>query len=121
MNEKSTFESVIRTALEENEGLNPGCLHALETAAAEAARKRRARVAFFRWGAPFLAAAAITVALVFRATFMTGKPTGSGRPGVGDAIGLLCELDGIEAGTLESGSTEDLLIAWLDAPCANLL
>lgn len=119
MKEKSTLQSLVRSALEDGAAVSPRCLRTIEEEARQAVRARTRRPLFLRWGAPLLAAASLAVALAFRS--LLSPLGGSGRPDLADTIGLLCELDGINSDNLNASTTEELLIAWLDAPCAELL
>ena len=121
MKEKNTLQSLVRSSLEDGAAVSPRCLRTIEEEARQAVRVRTRRPLFLRWGAPLLAAASLTVALAFRSVLSPLGGSDSDRPDLADAIDLLCELDGISSDNLNASTTEELLIAWLDAPCAELL
>ena len=122
MTEDRGFESFLKAALEEGIGTDAGKVRSLERLAELAARKRRAgtRRGWTLWGAASLLAATLVVAVTFRVLLAPqGGPFGVSA--FEDTIGLLCELDGIAAEDLGALSDGELLLAWQEAPCADLL
>jgi len=118
MNEDMKLEGTVRDAFEEGVSLTATLRRKiLEEAAAEVRRRRMCRL-FGRWSAPSLLAASIGVSLAFLAVFW-GSASGS-RNEMAEAIGLLCEIDGMEGDELSANSPGDLLLAWQEAPCADL-
>ena len=122
MTEDRGFESFLKAALEEGIGTDAGKVRSLERLAELAARKRRAgtRRGWPPWGAVSLLAASLAVAVAFRA-LLAPQDGFSGASAFEDTIGLLCELDGIAKEDLAATSDGELLLAWQEAPCADLL
>ncbi len=114
------FKMFVKSSLEDGIVVSPERLRAIEAVAAHAAAARRRRALFLRWAPPLLAAAVLTVALALRTTLLH-LGGGDETAQVADAIGLLCELDGIRPECLDSSSIPDLLASWQEAPCADLL
>jgi len=120
MKEDTALTRCIKAAFEEGEGLDAARLDALTRAAEQAVRRRRVLRLFGRWGSAALVAASIAAALCFHALAPAPAPARE-ADGLSAAIGLLCELDGISAGERATMSTSELLLAWQEAPCADLL
>ena len=118
MKDENEFEVFVRSALEEGAEVDAARLRALERLAALTAASRRRR-APWRWGVPLVAAASLALAVAFAVVFTGGSLRGGNA--VSDAIGLLCELDGIPSGEIAADSAGELLLAWQEAPCADLL
>ena len=91
--------------------------YGLDKRLAEAvARRRRTRSRSLLWGVSTLLAASLAVTVAFCVML-----TPSAGPSIGNAIGLLCEMDGLEADDVREVSDGDLLLAWQEAPCVDLL
>ena len=120
MNEDLELESAVRTALEENAGLGEAGLRAVLEAAERETKRRRVGRLLWRWAAPALLAASCAVALALGA-LVWGERPGAAADGVVDAICLLCELDEIPFVDSTDVSPGEMLLAWQEAPCADLL
>ena len=118
MKDENEFETFVRSALEEGAEVDMARLRALERLAALAAASRRRR-APWRWGVPLVVAASLALAVAFAVLFTWGNARGDGA--VSEAIGLLCELDGIPSGEFAADSAGEQLLAWQEAPCADCL
>lgn len=122
MTEDREFESLVKAALEDGIGTDAGEVRSLERLAERTAQERKAgtRRGWPLWGAASLLAASLAVAVAFRA-LLAPQDGSSGASAFEDAIGLLCELDGIAKEDLAAASDGELLLAWQEAPCADLL
>lgn len=120
MNEDLELESAVRAALEENAGLGESGLRTVLEAAERETKRRRVRRLLWRWGAPALLAASCAVALAL-GTLVWGERPGVAADGVADAICLLCELDEVPFVNDEDATPGEMLLAWQEAPCADLL
>ena len=116
VNEDSGFESFVKRAMESGPALDGERVRELERLAEDVARRRRTRRKSLLWGVSTLLAASLAATVAFRVML-----TPSAGSSVGEAIGLLCEIDGIEADDVQEVSDGDLLLAWQEAPCADLL
>ena len=116
VNEDNGFESLVKGAMESGLALDGERVRELERLAEAVARRRRARRKFLSWGVSTLLAASLSVTVAFRV--MMTPPAESP---IGEAIGLLCEIDGIEADDVQEVSDGELLLAWQEAPCRDLL
>ena len=116
VNDDNGFESLVRGAMEAGLSFGGGRVGELERLAAAEAQRRKSRRKFLSWGVPTLLAASLAATVAFRVML-----TPSAGSSVGEAIGLLCEIDGIEADDVQEVSDGDLLLAWQEAPCADLL
>jgi len=121
MNEDRALTAAVKSALEEGVAPEAGRIRALLEAAGREARLRRARGLLWRWGVPALLAASFALALAIEATFSDGVSHGAAKDGVTEAICLLCELDGTADDGLSAVSPGERLLAWQEAPCADLL
>ena len=121
MTEDVELESFVKAALEDGAGVGREALSALTSAAEREAEARRARRSFFRFGAPVLLAASLTVALAIRVTVFGLRDGEFGSSEVKDAIGLLSALDGVETEIPDDATDGERLLAWQEAPCADLL
>ena len=119
MTEDAALEALVRDAMEEGTGENPGRLRAVEALAARGVRARRLRRLIWRVGATVLAAASLMAVAVFHA-LVPGAEASRGD-GVEEAILVLCAVDGIDGESLASATTGEMLLAWQDAPCADLI
>lgn len=121
MNEDMSLENVVKAALEADTAMGARRMQALMAAAGREARHRRVRRLFGRWGASALVAASL--AAVFGVvTPYVGKEAPARPAGdLSEAIGLLCELDGVSAESVAAASPGEMLLAWQEAPCADLL
>ena len=116
VNEYNGFESFVKGAMESGLSLDGERVRELERLAEAVARRRRTWRKSLLWGIPALLAASLAAAVAFHAMMMP-----SAGSSIGDAIGLLCEMDGIEAEDAQEVSDWALLLAWQEAPCADLL
>ena len=116
VNEDNGFESFVKGAMESGLALDGERVRELERLAEVETRKRRARRKSLLWGVPTLLAASLAATVAVRVVMMP-----SAGSSVGEAIGLLCEIDGIEADDVQEVSDGALLLAWQEAPCADLL
>ena len=117
-NENPALQERIRAAFEEGAGIDAAGLAALADAAGQATRRRRIRRLVCRWGAAALLAASVAAAFCFRA--LTTTPA-CGTNGLDAAICLLCEIDGLSTGEMAGLSAGEMLLAWQDAPCMDIL
>ena len=119
MKDDEELVNQVKAALEADVAVSARTLQALEKAAAHGAVARRMRRRAGWGGASALAAASLTAALFFGNVFR-GDSAADGLGEVRDAIGLLCAVDGLdeEVTTFPPG---EMLLAWQDAPCADLL
>ena len=122
MTEDRGFESLVKAALEDGIGTDAGEVRSLERLAELAAQERKAgtRRGWPPWGAVSLLAASLALAVAFR-VLLAPQDGSSGASAFEDTIGLLCELDGIAKEDLAATSDGELLLAWQEAPCADLL
>ena len=116
VNEDNGFESFVKGAMESGLALDGERVRELERLAEAAAQRRKGWRKSLSWGVPTLLAASLAATVAFRA--MMTPPAESP---IGEAIGLLCEIDGIEADDVQEVSDGDLLLAWQEAPCMDLL
>lgn len=117
--EDPEIERVVRSALEDGADVNPEEMRRIVAFAEREARIRRTRRWLWRGGASALLAATLALAAAFPAWW----PVRSGRGGdaVKDAIELLCEMDGFANPDTGDFTTAELLLAWQEAPCRDLL
>ena len=116
MTEEETFDAFVRSALEQGPGVGDGRLKALAAAADRTARRRWAWRLAMRWAPASLLAASVAVAVAIGTAVSRGKADAE----VAEAIGLLCELDGIPGEDLAASSPGELLLAWQEGPCAEM-
>ena len=116
------FGSLVKAALEDGIETDAEKVRALEHLAELAAQERKAapRRVWPLWGASALLAASLAGAVAFR-SLLASRDGFSGASAFEDTIGLLCELDGIAKEDLAATSDGELLLAWQEAPCADLL
>lgn len=116
---KRTVEQLVRSAFAGEGGVRPERLAALKELAAQEARKRSLWRRGLRFGVPSLLAASLALVLSFDALWQEGSPRSRGT--VKDAIGLLCEIDGISKEEFAGKTAGEMLLAWQEAPCRGLL
>lgn len=119
MNSDEFVESLVKSALEDGTSLSAPRLQAVLSAASREVRRRRVRHLAMRWGAPALLAASVAVIAALWARVPT-VATGD-ESCVAEAIGLLRELDGEPGEVLLGATAGEQLLAWQEAPCADLL
>ena len=118
MREDLQIEELVKGAMEADVAVSEKTLRALEKAAArEVASRRNLRSTWLKEG--LLVAASLTVVLFFGNVFHQGSAS-DGMAEVRDAVGLLCAVDGLDE-DLTSFPPGEMLLAWQDAPCADLL
>ena len=122
MTEDREFESFVKAALEDGVETDAEKIRALEHLAELSAPRRETgpRRGLPLWSAASLLAASLAVAVAFR-VLLAPQGRSSGASAFEDTIGLLCELDGIAKEDLAAASDGELLLAWQEAPCADLL
>lgn len=113
---KETVESLVSKAFAVEAGVDARQLASLRALAAHEAKRRGSRRMAWRVGVPTMLAASLAVILSFG---VAQRERGVVR--VTDAIGLLCEMDGIAREDLGEVSTEELILAWQEAPCRDWL
>lgn len=118
MREDLQIEELVKGAMESDVMVSEKTLRALETAAAHEATARRCRRSTWLKGG-LLVAAALTVVLFFGNVFHQGTAS-DGMAEVREAVGLLCAVDGLDE-DLTSFPPGEMLLAWQDAPCVDLL
>lgn len=111
------FEVFVKNALEAGATVDAKRLDVIAEIAAHEAVKRRKHRFLMRFGSVSLAAAVLIFALVLNVTISNRGNTAD----VSDVIGLLCETDGIAEDEIGEASAGEILLAWQDAPCVNLL
>ena len=117
--ENSEIERAVRSALEDGIGVSPEELHRIVAFAEREAKVRVTRRRLWRGAAPALLAA--TVALVVAFQSWLSVRSGLGDDAVKGAIELLCEMDGFANSNTDGFTAADLLLAWQEAPCRDLL
>ena len=122
MTEDHEFVSLVKSALEDGIGTEAVEVRSLERLAERTAQERKAgtRRGWPLWGMVSLLAASLVVAVAFRA-LLAPQDGPSGASAFEDTIELLCELDGISKEDLAATSDGELLLAWQEVPCADLL
>jgi len=119
MNSDEFVRSLVKSALEDGATLSEQRLQAVLFAASREARRRRVRRLAMRWGASALLAASVAVIAALWARVPTMATGDESR--LAEAIGLLREMDG-GVGEVQPGATVgEQLLAWQEAPCADLL
>ena len=116
VNEDNGFASFVKGAMEAGLSFEGARVSELERLARAEARRRSSWRKSLSWGISALLAASLAVTVAVRVVLMPS----AGSP-IGEAIGLLCEMDGIEAGDIQEASDGALLLAWQEAPCVDLL
>ena len=120
MVEDAGLNAFLKRSLEGDSALPAGRLRELEGLAAQIAARRRLRRRVWLWGAPALAAG-LMICLAFAHVVSSPQITTT-QDGVLEVIQLLAVTDGMttEEALLEA-SPADALLAWQEAPCADLL
>ena len=113
------IERAVKSALEDSGGVNTEDLHRIVAFAEREAKVRVTRRRLWRGAAPALLAA--TVALVVAFQSWLSVRSGRGEDAVKGAIELLCEMDGFADSDTVDFTTAELLLAWQEAPCRDLL
>ena len=120
MIEDSALNAFLKRSLEGEVSLSAERLRTLESLAAKTAARRRWRQRALTWGGPALAASLL--ACFAFAHVMVAPQASRPQGGVIEVIQLLAAADGM---TTEEAMTEtspaDALLAWQEAPCADLL
>ena len=113
------IERAVKSALEDSGGVNTEELHRIVAFAEREAKVRRERRWLWRGAIPALLAATVALVVAFRSWL----PVRSGRSedAVKGAIELLCEMDGFADADTEGFTTAELLLAWQEAPCLDVL
>lgn len=120
MIDDSALNAFLKQSLEGDESLSAARLRTLESLAAKTAAQRRWRQRILAWGGPALAAS-LLVCFAF-AHFMGAPQTSRPHGGVVEVIQLLAAVDGMTTGeAMTETSPADALLAWQEAPCADLL
>ena len=114
---KETVESLVSKAFAVEAGVDARQLASLRALAAHEAKRRGSRRMAWRVGVPTMLAASLAVLLSFGVAGRRER----GVVRVTDAIGLLCEMDGIAREDLGEVSTEELILAWQEAPFRDWL
>lgn len=120
MNNPRKLEDLIRGAFEHPD--QPSCrkLATLCAAAERAAAERRRRRQVRRISLS-LAALLALLAIPCLSLFQKAKDSSANRPSIQSAIQLLCEIDEVDDASLQAKSETDLLVAWQELPCRDLL
>ena len=113
------IERAVKSALEDGVGVDPEEMRRIIAFAEREATVRRGRRWLWRGAVPTLLAAAVALAVVFPA-WLSAR-SGREENAVKGAIELLCEMDGFAESDTGSFTTAELLLAWQEAPCRDLL
>ena len=113
------IERAVKSALEDGVGVNTEDLCRIVAFAEREAKVRVTRRRLWRGAAPALLAATVALAVAFPAWLSV--QSGRGEDAVKGAIELLCEMDGVADSDTEGFTTAELLLAWQEAPCRDLL
>lgn len=121
MTEDREFGAFVKAALEDGIETDAEKVRALECLAELSAQKSGTglRRGWNPWGVVSLLAASLAVAVSF-CVLQAPQGGSSGASAFEDTIGLLCELDGIAKEDFAAMSDGELLLAWQEAPCADL-
>lgn len=112
------LEGSVRRALEEPPCLGSVRLPELQAFAGQVARSRRRKR--WAWQAAGLVAASWAIAVIMSRTLLTTESVEV--PVVDGTIAVLCAMDGLDSSDLAgAASSGELLQAWQDAPCGDLL
>ena len=117
--EDMEIECAVKSALEDGVGVNPEELRRIVAFAEREAKVRVARRRFWRGALPALLAATVALVVVFQSWLSVRS--GRGEDAVKGAIELLCEIDGFADSSAGDFTTAELLLAWQEAPCRDLL
>lgn len=113
------IERAVKSALEDGAGVNPEEMRRIIALAEREAKVRRERRWLWQGAVPALLAATAALAVVFPA-WLSAR-SGRGEETVKGAIELLCEMDGLAESGTGGLTTAELLLAWQEAPCRDLL
>ena len=113
------IERVVKSALEDGVGDSPEVMRRIVAFAECEAKVRRGGRWLWRGAVPTLLAAAVALAVVFQ-SWLSAR-SGRGEEAVKGAIELLCEMDGFANSNTDGFTAADLLLAWQEAPCRDLL
>ena len=113
------IERAVKSALEDGVGVSPEVMRRIVAFAECEAKVRRGRRWLWRGAVPTLLAAAVALAVVFPAWLSAWS--GREENAVKGAIELLCEMDGLADSDTGDFTTAELLLAWQEAPCRDLL
>ena len=113
------IERAVKSALEDGVGVSPEVMRRIVAFAECEAKVRRGRRWLLRGAVPTLLAATVALAVAFPAWLSV--QSGRGEDAVKGAIELLCEMDGVADSDTEGFTTAELLLAWQEAPCRDLL
>ena len=117
--EDMEIERAVKSALEDGVGVNSEEMRRIVAFAEREAKMRRAKRRLWRGSAPALLAATVALAVAFPAWL--SMRSGRGEDAVKGAIELLCEMDGLADSDTGDFTTAELLLAWQEAPCRDLL
>ena len=117
--EDREIERAVKAALEDGGGVNPEEMRRIIAFAEREAKVRRGRRWLWRGAAPALIAAVVSLAAVFPA-WLSAR-SGRGDETVKGAIELLCEMDGFADSDTGGFTAAELLLAWQEAPCQDVL
>lgn len=117
--EELEIERAVKSALEDGVGVNPEELRRIVAFAEREAKVRMARRRFWRGAAAALLAAGVSLAIVFQ-SWLSAR-SGRSEETVKGAIELLCEMDGFADSDTGDFSAAELLLAWQEAPCQDVL
>ena len=117
--EDSEIERAVKSALEDGVGVNPEEMRRIIAFAEREAKVRRGRRWLWRGVSSALIAAVVSLAAVFPA-WLSAR-SGRGDETVKGAIELLCEMDGFADSDTGGFTAAELLLAWQEAPCRDLL
>ena len=120
VSEDMGLASCVRAAFDEGVAPDAVRLGELKRLAARMAQARRVRRRLFAWGAPLLAAS-LAAAVAFWTVVFGGGERPQAVPDMTATIGLLCELDGVDSVDFSVASAGEILLAWQEEPCADLL
>ena len=113
------IERAVKSALEDGVGVNPEELRRIVAFAEREAKVRVTRRRLWRGAVPALIAAVVSLVVVFPA-WLSAR-SGRGEETVKGAIELLCEMDGFADSDTGNFTAAELLLAWQEAPCRDLL
>ena len=113
------IKRAVKSALEDGVEVDPAEVRRIVAFAEREAKVWRGRRWFWRGAAPALLAATMSLAVAFQA-WLSAR-SGRNENAVKCSIELLCEMDGVADSDMESFTTVELLLAWQEAPCRDML